>query len=107
MKLYIATLILVSSSSGVEGKRGCINFGHSCFGGIGKKNMDPYNAYNVLPVSEDVKKVPLVPIDPWNLFRYQHDQVWSPQKTGHLSRFIMQWINNYENIRNKTRKPIQ
>ncbi|XP_022825739.1 uncharacterized protein LOC111355880 isoform X1 [Spodoptera litura] len=82
MYLAVTIVVLLAISHGVSAKRGCSAFGHSCFGGHGKRSGDtaamdlssqelmvrhqlgqeetpphpvyPHSGYNVLPSGDDI-----------------------------------------------------
>ncbi|XP_074041382.1 neuropeptide CCHamide-2-like isoform X2 [Leptinotarsa decemlineata] len=97
IQLFVITLMLVCSGAEVEGKRGCRSFGHSCYGGIGKRNPGLLNASN------NFEKPEYILPSAWGPFRSNQLQIRNPPKMGQLSAIIAQWISNFKEAQNMPR----
>ncbi|KAG5877266.1 hypothetical protein JTB14_009762 [Gonioctena quinquepunctata] len=106
MHLVLPLAILLALSNSTEGITGCLNFGHSCFGGIGKRSQDAesfnneafpnyQNDENMLPILDDES------------FLQQLDQtqrIMPLPQFHHYLRSMRQLMNNYRGISNQ---PVQ
>ncbi|NP_001123587.1 neuropeptide CCHamide-2 [Bombyx mandarina] len=119
--LAVSIAVLLMMSQGVSAKRGCSAFGHSCFGGHGKRsgepapmdmaNQDmmvrhqlgqeetpphpgyPHSSYNVLQPGDDI-----IPIRDGGV--YDHDAAARDVMKYKLRNIFKHWMDNYRRSQN-------
>ncbi|XP_045479368.1 uncharacterized protein LOC123684235 [Harmonia axyridis] len=83
-------IFLVLNFGVSEGKRGCANFGHSCYGGMGKRGHK-----ELLPILDPTQEQGEILIGS----RFISDKPYvklklNPLQYQQLSRFFKQWISS-------------
>ncbi|VEN61718.1 unnamed protein product [Callosobruchus maculatus] len=86
-----------------DAKRGCVNFGHSCYGGMGKRASTGVED-TPAALGEEVRYLPQSG-DPALVFTGPRGSVYKPdsatkelarqQQVENVSKVIRQWIQNY------------
>lgn len=80
---------------------GCANFGHSCYGGMGKRASDLLETNEeVGPSYQDEENPAFVFTGPRSSFKPNSSQRLTKQQYDAISRIIRQWV------RLKTRQPL-
>nr|XP_021198570.2 neuropeptide CCHamide-2 isoform X4 [Helicoverpa armigera] len=118
MYLAVTIVALLAISHGVTAKRGCSAFGHSCFGGHGKRSGDtaaldlsnqdlmarhqlgqeetpphpvyPHSGYNVLPSGDDI-----IPIRDGGVYDRDDGSAAREVMKMKLRNIFKHWMDNY------------
>ncbi|PZC71698.1 neuropeptide CCHamide-2 isoform X4 [Helicoverpa armigera] len=118
MYLAVTIVALLAISHGVTAKRGCSAFGHSCFGGHGKRSGDtaaldlsnqdlmarhqlgqeetpphpvyPHSGYNVLPSGDDI-----IPIRDGGVYDRDDGAAAREVMKMKLRNIFKHWMDNY------------
>ncbi|KAJ8955009.1 hypothetical protein NQ318_000441 [Aromia moschata] len=78
----------------IEG--GCMNFGHSCYGGMGKRASELVDTNEeVLQDIQEDENPALVFTGPRSSYKPKLSQRLTQQQYDNISRVIRQWIQNY------------
>lgn len=95
--LAVVTLILLLNSDGVDAKRGCATFGHSCYGAMGKR-MSPSDLLTNDEVLQDVQQEgnpEIVFTGPRGDLDVETERKMTMQQLYNLSPFVRQWLQSY------------
>ncbi|KAJ8718868.1 hypothetical protein PYW07_016424 [Mythimna separata] len=119
MYLAVTIVALLAISHGVSAKRGCSAFGHSCFGGHGKRSGDstamdqlssqdlmarhqlgqeetpphpvyPHSGYNVLPSGDDI-----IPVRDGGVYDREDAGAAREVMKMKLRNIFKHWMDNY------------
>ncbi|KAB0802415.1 hypothetical protein PPYR_04601 [Photinus pyralis] len=93
----MAALILVIKTDAVDAKRGCATFGHSCYGGMGKR-MSPSELMTNDEVLQDVQQESnpgLIFTGPRGDIGSDTERRISLQELYNISPFFRQWLQSY------------
>ncbi|KAJ3664488.1 hypothetical protein Zmor_000051 [Zophobas morio] len=79
-----------------EAKRGCATFGHSCYGGMGKRASDLLdNNEEILQDVQNDENPAFVFTGPRSEYKPERPPKLTPQQYDNISRVIRQWIQYY------------
>ncbi|XP_025828882.1 uncharacterized protein LOC112904027 [Agrilus planipennis] len=91
---FIFAVLIIFTVGTSEAKRGCSTFGHSCYGGMGKRaNDEEVNAEVFQEIEQDNPEI--IFTGPRNS---EVDETWAPepklslQQYRHFSPYLKQWF---------------
>lgn len=73
---------------------GCATFGHSCYGGMGKRASDRENNEEILQDVQVDDNPAFVFTGPRSEYKPERLQRLTPQQYDYISRVIRQWVSN-------------
>ncbi|XP_044259394.1 neuropeptide CCHamide-2 [Tribolium madens] len=94
--LLLAVMAFVFAFHTAEAKRGCAAFGHSCYGGTGKRSREaPENNEEILQDVQSEENPAFVFTGPRSEYRPERPPKLTPEQYDNISRVIRQWIQSY------------
>ncbi|CAH1119269.1 unnamed protein product [Phaedon cochleariae] len=93
LKISISVIVLCAAAQYSEGTMGCANFGHSCYGGYGKRTVSSPNAYRELFQMNSRDDLAIDTAKNGFLPDMSNSILESTKKQRHnLARFLKNWI---------------
>jgi hypothetical protein len=94
--LAVMAFVLAFHAEAAEAKRGCATFGHSCYGGMGKRASELMeNNEEILQDVQGEENPAFVFTGPRSEYKPERPPKLSPQQYDTISRVIRQWIQSY------------